>query len=105
MIKPGAPATVNFKNAFASSTTYNFFIDNPAFTVKPTESIPGKKSIQVSIAFKPPGTVESGKGDKATAANAAATTQYLSTGSRVGKLTITTPNSPVVWVYYLKLIA
>ena len=103
VIKPGAPAIVNFKNVFATSTIYNFFIDNPAFVVKPTETIPGKKSIQVSISFKPPGVADSGKGDKAAAAATAATNQFLSTGTRVGKLTITTPISSVVWVYYLKL--
>jgi hydrocephalus-inducing protein len=95
---------VPFKNVFSASTTFNFVVDNPAFIVKASEVIPSKKVIQVAVSFKPPGLGDGGKGDKTAAAQAAAASSFLSTGPKVGKLTVTSSsNNQVVWVYYLKL--
>lgn len=104
-IRPGAPACVPFKNVFSSSTTFNFAVDNPAFSVKASEVIPSKKAIQILVSFKPPGTADGAKGEKALAAHAAAANTFMSNGStKVGKLTVTSlASSQVVWVYYLKL--
>ena len=100
IIKTGSATILPFKNVFSTSSTFNCVVDNPCFTVKSSETIPPKKSIQFSIGFKPPGSTDEKKGSSAAAFNPA----NLTAAQKVGKLNISTPNSPVVWVYYLKLV-
>ncbi|KNC96691.1 uncharacterized protein SPPG_07904 [Spizellomyces punctatus DAOM BR117] len=130
-IKPGVPASLPFKNIFNSSATFNFIVDNPAFAVKAAETIGPKKTIQVSIAFKPPSGVpytpnaEKGEKEEATAPPASrrerserakdtaaaiaptTTPAKTVTGpiSKVGKLMISHGESNVVWIYYLRAAA
>lgn len=76
----GANAAVAHKNVFLQDATFHFSCDNPAFTVKPSELIKSKQSVNVAIAFKEaPGL------------------------PRTGKLTIACPDhTPSPWVYYLR---
>ncbi|KAI9095517.1 hypothetical protein DFS34DRAFT_651319 [Phlyctochytrium arcticum] len=54
IIKTGTLITIPFKNVFNSSATFTFIVDNPAFTVRGVENVGAKKTIQISVAFKPP---------------------------------------------------
>jgi len=76
----GASASVAHKNVFLQDATFHFSCDNPAFTVKPSELIKSKQSVNVAIAFKEaPGL------------------------PRTGKLTIACPDhTPSPWIYYLR---
>jgi hydrocephalus-inducing protein len=76
----GSSASVSHKNVFLQDATFHFSCDNPAFTVKPSELIKSKQSVNVNIAFKEqPGL------------------------PRTGKLTIACPDqTPSPWVYYLR---
>jgi len=76
----GTSGSVAHKNVFLQDATFHFSCDNPAFTVKPSEVVKSKQTINVSIGFKE------------TAGH-----------PRTGKLTIACPNhSPSPWVYYLR---
>lgn len=56
-------------------------VDNPSFTVKPSERVPAKKATTISITFKPADPSK----------------------PRTGKLTVTCPSqTSVAWVYYLQ---
>ncbi|KAJ3416712.1 hypothetical protein HDV05_000542 [Chytridiales sp. JEL 0842] len=85
-IKMGSSATVPFKNVFAHPATFNFVVDNPAFSVKATESIGAKKVVSMVITAHAP-TPNAGEPK----------------GVKVGKLTVTHKGgSNVSWVYYLR---
>ncbi|KAJ3408149.1 hypothetical protein HDU80_006663 [Chytriomyces hyalinus] len=84
-IKPGSTASVSFKNVYTTPAAFTFVMDNPAFTVKATETIPPKKVITMAIAAVMP----------ATNSTDAKTT-------KVGKLTVVHKGSNVSWVYYCK---
>ena len=79
-MKGGGAGSLAHKNVFLEDAEFHFSCDNPAFTVKPSEVIKSKQSVNVSIAFKEvPGH------------------------PRTGKLTISCPqHSPSPWVYYLR---
>eukprot|EP01137_Pigoraptor_chileana_P033800 Opistho-2@25310 len=51
-IKAGTTASIPFKNVFAASHSFTFTVDNPAFSVKPTETIGAKKTFNVQITYK-----------------------------------------------------
>ncbi|KAJ1558923.1 hypothetical protein HK096_003058, partial [Nowakowskiella sp. JEL0078] len=70
MIKPGATVSVAFKNVFQNQATFNFIVDNPAFSVKASETMGSKKITNMIISYKP-------------------TTVGNSQKKSVGKLTIT----------------
>ncbi|KAK2958778.1 putative hydrocephalus-inducing like protein [Blattamonas nauphoetae] len=65
--------SITVKNVFNTQTTFGFSVDNPAFTVKQSESIPPKKSAVINVQYKP-------------LLNAAPTGAHVS-----GRLTITCP--------------
>eukprot|EP00798_Chlamydomonas_sp_ICE-L_P006741 gene6741-3411_t len=72
---------VPFTNVFTSEAEFLFSVDNPAFTVKPSEKIGSKKQTNISVSFKP---LDPSK-------------------PRSGKLTVTCPSqASVAWVYYLQ---
>jgi hydrocephalus-inducing protein len=96
IVKSGAPSSVSFKNVFSTSAVFNCIVDNPSFIVKPSETIPAKKTVSFSIGYKAlpdkvpvPTTL--------VPANTKPTAQ-----SKTGKLIVTNPNSNISWVYYLK---
>eukprot|EP00884_Botryococcus_braunii_P008669 jgi/Botrbrau1/17803/Bobra.0127s0052.1 len=71
---------IPFRNIFPKSMEFFYSVDNSAFTVKPKETIPSKKSIDISVAFKG----DSGK-------------------PIVGRLTVACPSEDCPpWVFYLK---
>ena len=78
-VKSGTTAMVPIKNVFSKATTFSFYIDNPLFSVKPTESVlQSKKQMMVSVHFK------SQNGQQATA-----------------KLTVMSPGL-APWIFYIK---
>ena len=83
-VAAGGSAQVPFKNVYDDSVDFAIACEPAAFSVaKPRETVPGKKSISVAVAFKP----EEGQPTSAK-----------------GKLTIsaTVPGSePCQWLYYL----
>ncbi|KAI8854494.1 hypothetical protein BC829DRAFT_429292 [Chytridium lagenaria] len=86
-IKQGSSASVPFKNVFSTSATFNFVVDNPAFSVKATEVIGTKKSITMVIQAHAP-TPSSNSEPRS---------------AKVGKLTVTHKGgSNVSWIYYLR---
>ena len=55
-IKGGASANITFKNVFAANADFTFTAEPAVFSVaKPRETIPGKKTTQVAVAYKPDG--------------------------------------------------
>jgi hydrocephalus-inducing protein len=82
-IKAGGSASVQFKNVFSSAVDFTMVCEPPAlFTVaKPRENVPAKKSVPISVTYKP-----------AEASGAAAT----------GKLTVTSVATGTSWTYYLQ---
>ncbi len=45
--------TVPFKNVFPVDAEFFYTVDNPAFSVKPSEKLAAKKPASISVAFKP----------------------------------------------------
>ena len=80
-IKAGGSAPVEFKNVFADSKEFSIACEPPAFSVaKPRETVPGKKPISITVAYKPEAGAPPAK----------------------GKLTISSGgDDPCQWVYYL----
>ncbi|KAJ3215867.1 hypothetical protein HDU67_010224 [Dinochytrium kinnereticum] len=86
-IKQGSTASVPFKNVFSTSATFNFVVDNPAFSVKATETIGAKKVITMVIQAHAP----------------TPSAQNEPRSAKVGKLTVTHKGgSNVSWIYYLR---
>ncbi|KAJ3106206.1 hypothetical protein HDU97_006839 [Phlyctochytrium planicorne] len=86
-IRQGSTASVPFKNVFTSSATFNFVVDNPAFSVKASELIGAKKVITMVIQAHAPTPSSSNEPRSA----------------KVGKLTVTHKGgSNVSWIYYLR---
>eukprot|EP00667_Euglena_gracilis_P000008 EG_transcript_8 len=85
-IKAGGTAQVPFKNVFSENTTFSLLCDNPAFSVnKAVEVVPGKKSVNFVVAFRP----------------------LDETYPARGKLLVSCPapgegDKKVEWVYYLR---
>ncbi|KAJ3142605.1 hypothetical protein HK100_000034 [Physocladia obscura] len=91
-IKPGASASVSFKNVFTAPASFSFVVvsvDNPIFSVKAQENIAPKKVITMVISAVPSqiNDKEAGK----------------SISSKVGKLIVIHKGSNVSWIYYLQL--
>ncbi|KAJ3115022.1 hypothetical protein HDU96_001327 [Phlyctochytrium bullatum] len=86
-IKQGSTASVPFKNVFSTTATFNFVVDNPAFSVKATEAIASKRVITMVIQAHAP---TPGNNNEPRSA-------------KVGKLTVTHKGgSNVSWIYYLR---
>lgn len=84
LLKTNGSITIPFKNVFANAEEFSYSVDNSSFVLaKKSEKIDGKKSVQISVSFKP----DSSKGDKSKPV--------------LGKMYITCPNLPP-FVYYLK---
>jgi hydrocephalus-inducing protein len=104
IIKAGTASAVQFKNVFSTNAVFNCTVDNPAFIIKPVETIPPKKVISLSIGYKPPTqTAEkpSGQGGQSATVTAAAAAAKLA-NSKTGKLIVTNPATNISWMYYLK---
>jgi hypothetical protein len=72
--------SVPFRNIFAKAAEFVYRVDNPAFVVKPSETVPAKKAIDVAVSYKG----EAGK-------------------SAVARLTISCPAEQCPpWVFYLR---
>ncbi|TDH09205.1 hypothetical protein EPR50_G00084380 [Perca flavescens] len=86
-IKTGRSISIPFKNVFLQTTTFNFKVDNPCFTVTEVDTILSKKTHTILVSFEaPPGGRP---------------------GPWFGKLTISSQHAeghskPCSWVYYLK---
>ena len=79
-VKAGSSVSVSIVNPFTKTMQFSMNMDNPSFTVKPTElSISGRKSSTVTISYKS-GT----------------------TGLTTGKLTVISDDSQTSWIYYLR---
>ncbi|RXM33054.1 Hydrocephalus-inducing protein [Acipenser ruthenus] len=86
-IRTGSTASIPFKNIFLQTTAFSFQVDNPAFTVKPLETVRSKKTHSVLVSF-----------------------EGNPTGAKTpvsGKMTVSCPRSEgtgqsISWVYYLK---
>jgi hypothetical protein len=104
IIKAGAPSSVLFKNVFNTNATFSLLVDNPAFIVKPSETIPYKKTVPIMISFKTAVPPASTVADKNQKEKAAVPTNILANQSKTGKLTITNQNTNISWVYYLKYV-
>ena len=86
-IKAGGMTTIPFKNVFPQTTSFVFMVDNPSFTVKPGETIRGKKTHSITVSF------EGNQGD--------------SKAVRMGRLVISCVRSAgtannLTWTFYLK---
>lgn len=86
-IKAGASASIPFKNVFPQATQFTFHVDNPVFSVKPTETVRAKKVHNVVVTF------DGNQGNAKT--------------TRMGRLVIASASSAslthnIEWVYYLK---
>jgi hydrocephalus-inducing protein len=79
LIKHNSAASVPFKNVFTAAANFTFTVDNPCFSVKPTETIGAKKTVHVNVSYKPTGVKQ----------------------AKIGKLVISHPSN-VSWIYYLK---
>jgi hydrocephalus-inducing protein len=94
-IKTGVMASISFKNVYTSAAVFNCIVDNPAFIVKASETIPSKKTIALSIGYKQ--LQEKSPSDKASNDK-----NLKATSTKTGKLTIINPNTNISWVYYLR---
>jgi hydrocephalus-inducing protein len=83
IIKTNGPSTasITFKNVYPNPANFTFTIDNPSFTVKPLENIPGKKAIVVTVTYK----------------------QVNAKSPKTAKMIVTCLGS-VSWTYYLKAV-
>ncbi|XP_039618305.1 hydrocephalus-inducing protein-like [Polypterus senegalus] len=87
IVRAGSNTSIPFKNVFLQNTTFSFQVDNPFFSVKPSETIPSKKTKNISVFF----------GSNPTGSKAPVP----------GKMTVSCPRSEgsgqtITWVYYLK---
>jgi hydrocephalus-inducing protein len=74
-----AGVPISIRNVFNQQAVFTFQVDNPAFIVKASESIPGKKTSNVIVQYKP-----------------------LTPPSSSGKMSVSCPLMPFTWIYYLK---
>lgn len=86
-IRTGSTTSIPFKNIFLQTTAFSFQVDNPAFTVKPLETVRSKKTHSVLVSFE---------GNPTSAKTPVS-----------GKMTVSCPRSEgtgqsISWVYYLK---
>ncbi|XP_029009061.1 hydrocephalus-inducing protein homolog isoform X2 [Betta splendens] len=86
-VKAGRSVTIPFKNVFLQTTAFSFQLDNPCFTVKGVETVPSKKTQNITVSFDAPAGGPP--------------------GPWVSRLTISTQrcegqSKPCSWVYYLK---
>ncbi|XP_067327017.1 hydrocephalus-inducing protein homolog [Anolis sagrei] len=86
-IKAGTTTTIPFKNVFLQSMSFTYLVENPAFTIKATETIRSKKSASISVSFE--GNPSSTK--------APVTSKLVVSCPRAAGL-----GAGVSWVYYLK---
>ena len=49
-------AAVPFKSVFTQSANFTFTVDNPAFSVKPSETIGPKKTYSINVFYRPTAT-------------------------------------------------
>ena len=70
---------VPFKNIFPKEVAFSCTVDNPAFSVNKVEKIPAKKATAIAVSY------QSGDGRPCTT-----------------KLTVTCPESPEPWLFYLQ---
>ncbi|XP_042303381.1 LOW QUALITY PROTEIN: hydrocephalus-inducing protein homolog [Sceloporus undulatus] len=86
-IKAGTSTTIPFKNVFMQSMSFTYLVENPAFTIKATETIRSKKSAAILVSFD--GNLSGRK--------AAVTSKLVVSCPRAAGMA-----SGVSWVYYLK---
>ncbi|KAH0619415.1 hypothetical protein JD844_000028 [Phrynosoma platyrhinos] len=86
-IKAGTGTTIPFKNVFMQTMSFTYLVENPAFTIKATETIRSKKSAAIQVSFE--GNPSSSK--------AAVTSKLVVSCPRAAGM-----SSGVSWVYYLK---
>ena len=85
-IRAGASINIPFKNVFAQPTHFVFHVDNPAFTVKATDTLKAKKTYHILVSYD--------------------VKQADPYKPKMGKLTISCPSASsgaaVQWAYYLR---
>jgi len=94
-VKAGATSSVTFRNVFAQTTTFQFYVDNPLFHItKPSESIRAHKEHKIGISY------EAGS----TAAKSPVTGRLVVSCARSAAVAAAgqagSPN--IQWIYYLK---
>jgi hypothetical protein len=120
LIRGGSNTLIPFKNVFNQPSTFNFSVDNSSFTVKPSETIPPKKTVHLTVNCRLQNSTaevatglretqrDRDKGSTGVVVNSRSITvsspghAASSTSAKVGKLTVTHVNGGVSWIYYLK---
>lgn len=52
LIKAGGSTSIPFKNVFPQPTSFRYSVENPAFTVRATETLRPKKTIFMAVSFE-----------------------------------------------------
>ena len=109
VIRSGASAQVLFKNVLDAPDTFNFNVDNAAFSLsKKSDKIARKATSTLTISFKATSASKDAKEAKADlkssapAAAAVSSVAPAAQGPEIGRLLITCPSLRVNWVYYLQ---
>lgn len=97
VIKPGHSINIPFKNVFSHFAQFKFSVDNPAFTVRPSDTVKPGKVYNITITFD--GKQSSGDGGVVKVGKLTVT-NVLTKGQ--GKTGPTKMHSEVSWVYYLR---
>lgn len=95
-IKPGHSISIPFKNVFSHFAQFKFSVDNPAFAVRPADTIKPGKTYNISITYdgkQSDGSVV--KVGKLTVTN------VMSTKGKAGSSAVK-GQGEVTWVYYLR---
>jgi len=93
-VKAASTSTVTFRNVFAQTTTFQFYVDNPLFHIsKPSESIRAHKDHKIVISYD-----GSDSSSKTPVAGRLVVSCARSAAAASGGAT--PPN--IQWIYYLK---
>ena len=94
-VKSGASSSVTFRNVFAQTTTFQFYVDNPQFHVaKPSESVRAHKEHKIAVSF-----------DAGSSASKSPVTGRLVVScarSAVASVAGQAAAPNIQWIYYLK---
>lgn len=95
VIKPGHSINIPFKNVFSYFAQFKFSVDNPAFSVRQSDTIKPGKTYNIAIAYDGKQGSDGGvvKVGKLTVTNVL---------TKVGKTGPVKGQSEVTWVYYLR---
>ena len=94
-VKAGATSSVTFRNVFAQTTTFQFYVDNPLFHItKPSESIRAHKEHKIAISY-----------DAGSSASKSPVTGRLVVSCARSAVAGQAAQPNIQWIYYLKGVA